>query len=144
MKLEAIIVDLSQNLIKIDAYKDLEVSIVIITRDFSINVIVYNNKKITIFLYYNVVISITKPRKKLSLSKNRDFIFKSQTLNYLFAYAHIVNYTVSAIFVRNNSKKLIILLRNQKLKKLIDYNVAANCFFIQLKNYNLAIKASKR
>lgn len=77
IKLKIIIINFSRDIIKIDIYKNLKIFIIIITRDFSINIIIYNNKKIIIFLYFNIIILVIESRKKLFLLENRDFIFKS-------------------------------------------------------------------
>ena len=77
IKPEAMTVDLSQDLMRIGACEDIKVFIVITIRDSHTNVIIYSSKKMTILSYSNVIISITKPRKRLSLFKNRDFIFES-------------------------------------------------------------------
>ena len=111
IKLERIIVDLENNVIKIDIYDNIKISIVIITKESSINITIYSNKRITILTYFNVAILVIELEKTLHLSNNRDLLFKLKTLDTLSIYAYIVNYNVLKIFVRNDFNKLITLLR---------------------------------
>ena len=83
------------------------------------------------------------PRKRLDLPHDCDFIFEPQTLDSLLAYAHIVDYTMSKVFVRNNSNRPVILSKNQKLGKVIDYD-GSECYSVQLSNHDLAAKSPKR
>ena len=75
--------------------------------------------------------------------KNRDFIFESQKLDILFVYAYIINRNISKIFVRNDTDRSITLIRKVKLEVLSNYK-ATEYFIVDLANYNLAIRASKR
>lgn len=45
------------------------------------------------------------------ISSNRDFLFKSNELN-LSLYVYLVNFDTRNIVVRNNSKKVVYILRN--------------------------------
>ena len=83
----------------------------IVIKDVFINRTIYSNKRVIISTQLNVIILISRSRKALDLSNDRDLLFKSQTLNALLIYAHIVNHKVFKIFVRNNSNKLITLSR---------------------------------
>lgn len=109
MKLKNIIVDLSRDIMKINICENLEIFIVVIVRDSRTNAIVYNNKRITIPSHSNVTILVIESRKKLFLPENRDFIFEFQILQSFSAYIHVVDYTISTIFVKNDSKKSITL-----------------------------------
>jgi len=55
--------------------------------------------EITILVYYT------------SISNNRDFLFELNKLNLLL-YAYLVNFETRNIVVRNNSNKIIYILRN--------------------------------
>ena len=77
MKSKDIVIDLQNNVIKIDTYQSLEVSIVIINKESYINIIIYSSKRTIISLYYNVVISVSESRKQiLDLSYNRNFLYE--------------------------------------------------------------------
>lgn len=73
---------------KIDAYRELEVFIII---SFRIIVIIYNNKRIIISSYSNIIVLISNFKKRLKLLKNRNFIFKSLILNTLSIYTYIID-----------------------------------------------------
>ena len=89
------------------------------------------------------MILVIESRKRLNLSQNRDFIFESQTLNSLSVYAHVINYTIFKVFVRNNFNRPVILSKNQKLGKVTNYD-DIECYFIAPKNRSLTVKSLKR
>ena len=77
IKLEDIIINLKNNVIKINIYRGLEIFIIISTREESwILATIYNNKKIIISLYINMIILISRPKNYLKLFKDRDLVFK--------------------------------------------------------------------
>ena len=144
IKLKDIVLNLKHDIIRIDAYQNHEVPIIIIIGGSRINVIIYNKKRINILSYSNVVVPmIGFSKTRLMLSKDRDFLFESQTLNTFSAYAHIIDHILSTVFVRNDIDELITLSRRQKFDKISEYD-AADCFFVSLENHNLIIKAPKR
>ena len=83
----------------------------IVIKDVFISWTIYSSKRVIISTQLNVIISISRSRKALDLSNNRDLLFESQTLNALLIYAYIVNHEVFKIFVCNNLNKLITLSR---------------------------------
>ena len=111
IKSKRIIIDLENNIIKVDIYNNIEVLIIVVTKELSISATIYSNKRVTILVYFNVVMLITKLEKTLKLSNDRDPLFKSKTLDTLSIYVYIINYNVLKIFVRNDFNKLITLLR---------------------------------
>ena len=111
IKSKRIIINLKNNIIKIDVYNNSKILIVAIIRESFINITIYSNKRIIILICFNIVILIIKIEKILSLLNNRDLLFKLKTLYTLFIYAYIINYNILKIFIRDNLNKLITLLR---------------------------------
>ena len=77
IKPKIITIDLENKIIRIDIYKELEIFIIVFNREESrTSIIIYNNKKIVISSYINIVVLISRLKNRLKLSKNRNFIFK--------------------------------------------------------------------
>ena len=144
MKPKGIIVDLQNDVMKIGSCQDLEVPIVVASKGSRTNATIYSSKRMIIPPHSNVAVPIRGPSKQLlDLPQDRDFIFEPQTLDSLSAYAHIVDHTMSKVFVRNDSDRPITLPRKQKLGKVTDYD-GADCYSVAPENHDLAAKAPKR
>ena len=144
MKPEGIVIDLEKDIMKIGACQNLEVPIVVTPRGSRTNATVYSSKRMTIPPHSNVAVPVTGPGKVLALPQDRDFIFEPQTLDALSAYAHVVDHTMTAVFVRNDSDVPVTLPRKQKLGKVSDYDGADCCYSVDPENHDLATKAPKR
>ncbi len=143
MKPEGMMIDLQRDIMRIGACRGLEVPIVVASRGSRTTATIYSSKKLIIPPHSNMAVPVTGPKKRLQLPKDRDFIFEPQTLDTLSAYAHIVDHTVSSVFVRNDTDKPVTLPRRQKLGKVSDYE-ATDCYAVDPENHELAIKAPKR
>ena len=146
MKPEAMIINLSRDVMTIGACNDLEVPIVVENRGQRTQATVYSAKKMTIPAHSNVPVPITGPRKcVLALPENRDLFFEPHTLDTLSAYAHIVDHDTSAVFVRNDTDRPITLPRKQKLGEISELDDSAtDCYAIDPSNHDLASKTPKR
>ena len=91
----------------------------------------------TIPPHSNVAVPVTGPGKALALPQDPDFVFEPQTLDALSAYAQVVDHTMTAVFVRNNSDLPITLPRKQKLGKVSGYDAADCCYSVNLENHDL-------
>ena len=67
-----------------------------------------------------------------TISKNRDFLFESKTLN-LFFYVYLVNINCKSILVRNDNNKTIQISRNYRVNRMIEIDFS-NVFQISTKN----------
>ena len=146
IKPERIVLDIERDVIIIESYRDIEVSITSFSYKSQIRVSIFSNnvRRIIILSYFNVAVFISESKRRaLKLFKNRNFIFEPQKLDTLSVYAYIVNRNISKVFVRNDIDRSIILARKVKLDVLSNYKIA-KYFVIDLFNYNLAIRASKR
>lgn len=130
-----VIIDLSKQRVVFDSCKNVSVSCHTTARDNvnvcqsvrvnKIHVISSNStRQITVFV-----------NDKSSLSK-RDFIFKSELKNI---YSHFVNFNVIFINVRNDKFKSTTVFKNQRLKRIVEYNLKEN-YFIKTNNYFLTVK----
>ena len=145
MKPEGIIVDLQNDVMRIGSCQNLEVPIVVTSKGTRINATIYSSKRIVIPLYTNMAVPIRSAAtdRQLDLPQDRDFIFKPQTLDSLSTYTHVIDHTITKVFVRNDSDRTITLPRKQKLGKITDYD-GADCYSVAHKNHDLAAKAPKR
>ena len=144
MKPEGIVLDLKHDIMRIGACQNHEVPITVTTRGSRTNATIYSKKRMNIPPHSNVAVPVTGPSKtRLMLPEDRDLLFEPQTLDTLSAYAHIVDHTLSAVFVRNDTDEPITLPRRQKLGKVSEYD-AADCFSVSPENHDLATKAPKR
>ena len=76
IKSKRIIINLNNDIIKVNIYNNIEVSIVAIIKRSFISAIVYNSKRVIILAYFNVVVLITKLEKVLKLLNDRDLLFE--------------------------------------------------------------------
>ena len=60
----------------------------------------------------------------------------------MFVFAYIVDYTISAIYVQNNTDLNITIFRNFRISDVVEYK-ADGYFLATLKNVNLAAKFFK-
>ena len=111
MKSKRIIINLDNNIIKVNVYNNIKILIIAITKEVLISIIVYNSKRKIISIYFNIVVLRTRFKKIFKLLNNRDLLFKLKTLNKLLIYIYIIDYKILKIFVRNNSNKFITLSR---------------------------------
>ena len=61
---------------KISVYQNIEILIVIVVKDVSISRTIYSSKRVIISTQLNVIVSISRSRKALDLSNNRDLLFE--------------------------------------------------------------------
>jgi len=75
---------------------------------------------------------------KTSLSKNQDLLFKLKCQQKdSSVYAHIVDHTLSAVQVQNDTNMPLIILRKTHLSHVIEYE-ADECYLVNLKDAELA------
>ena len=146
MKSKGMILDIEKNIMIIELYKNIQISFIFINQRSSIRVMIFNNnqKRLTIFSHFNVAIFVTDLKNRsFKLLNDRDFLFKSQKLDILLIYAHIVDYNILKIFIKNDIDYVMSLSRKIKLRMIIDYE-AARCYVIDFLKHDLIMKASKR
>lgn len=138
MKLEGIILDINKDLVIIESCESLQVSLSMIVKGFCIDAVMLSKAQYAVPAYTFMTVSI----KNVTLLKNRDLIFESEQLDVLILSAHIVNYNLIYIVVRNDIDLLIILFRYTRLGKVLEYE-AVGCFQINAKHIILADKLSR-
>jgi hypothetical protein len=75
---------------------------------------------------------------KISLSKNQDLLFKLKCQQRdSSVYAHIVDHTLLAVQVQNDTDMPLIILRKTCLSHVIEYE-ADECYLANLKDAELA------
>ena len=146
IKPKNMILDIKKDVIIIDSYKNIQISFIFINHRSLIRVTIFNNNKTKMMIssHFNMTVSITGPKcRPLKLLYNRDFLFESQKLDILLIYAHIVDYNISKVFVKNDIDHIISLSRKVKLRMIIDYEIA-RCYVINFAKHDLVTKTSKR
>ena len=76
IKSKRIIINLDNDIIKVNVYNNIKIFIVVIIRRSSISIIVYNSKRVIILAYFNIIVLITKLENVLKLSNDRDLLFE--------------------------------------------------------------------
>ena len=77
--------------------------------------------KLSIFVssYSEIMLLI----KKINLSNNRDFLFKSaQTNTNLIIFAYLINYIIIEVLIRNKSNISIYISRKLRLENILEIN----------------------
>lgn len=69
-----------------------------------------------------------------NLSNSRNFLFQSSFIVFVFMYAHIINVTTTEVIIRNESRSVVIILKNYKfdVAQKIEYE---NCFYASQKHH---------
>lgn len=94
-------------------------------------------------IYLNVAVSIKGSKNlKLNLSNDRNLIYEPRTLEALLLYAYNVDFNIAKVFVRNDSRKAIVVLRNIKFKHVIE-NDTMYCYIVSTEAYILSTKVLK-
>ena len=75
----------------------------------------------------------------LDLLNNRNLIFKPGLKQKVSVFAYIVDYTISAIYVQNNTDLNVTISRNSRMGDVVEYKIDG-CFLATLKNVNFAAK----
>ena len=146
IKLKNMILDIKKNVIIIDLYKNIQILFTFINHRSQIRITIFNNNKTKMIIpsHFNMIISIIDFKcRSLKLLNDYDFLFESQKFDTLSIYAHIVDYNISKVFVKNDIDYFISLSRKVKLKMIIDYEIT-RCYVINFFKYNLITKTSKR
>ena len=63
------------------------------------------------------------------LPTDRDFIFEPKSLDSLSVYIYIIDYSISQIFIRNDTDKNIVLPRNIRVGSVAEYDLVG-CFAV--------------
>lgn len=101
--------------------------------------------QITVLLYSIMNVSV-RVREKNVQSAKRDYVFHSQitSLNLDIednVLAHIVDVNIFMIQIRNVTKKSVVLLKNVRLEKMLNYT-EKDCYATNLADAHLAVKIS--
>ena len=122
LKLENIVLDLSRNMLIINSYNSLKMSISTCIKLTKIDTIIVSKTRKVIASHIDMKISIQTRRKSLrQLSVDRDFIFEPAQHDSLSICTHIVDHTMSNILIRNDIDYLVILSRRIRLRKVVKY-----------------------
>jgi len=95
---------------------------------------ILSEKTISISLRSYATVNVVKT----SLSKNQDLLFKLKCQQEDSSiYAHIVDHTLSAIQVQNDTDMPLVILKKTCLSHVIEYE-ADECYLADLKDVELA------
>ncbi len=138
LKLERMILDFATDMLKIGSCQHLTVPVQVKQRGPRISASVFARKRTTIPPRTNYAILITGSRHHpLRLPNDRDFIFEPSALDTLSPCAHIVDASLSHVFIRNDTDTPVVLGRNQALGKVTEYELTG-CFPVNPDNELLA------
>lgn len=85
----------------------------------TIRTIVYERVHIKRVVNVSLELKMTILVHHTSISRDRDFLFESNELNLSF-YAHLINFDINDIIVRNENKNVVYLSRNCRLERIIE------------------------
>ena len=104
-----------------------------------VQTLIYVRKIILIFLYIEIILLIYFNN---IVSNNRDFLFEFNNLNVLL-YAYLININFKNIFVKNDNNKIVQILRNCRVKRMIELDFS-NVFQIHVDENNNMIELAMR
>ena len=81
-------------------------------------------------------------RKSLDLPKDRDMLFEPGCKQEVSVFAHIVDHTMNAVFVQNDSEKDVVIPRNTRIGDVVEYE-ADGCYLATPNDAGLAAKPAK-
>ena len=138
---ERTILDFDKKVLRIGSCEGLETPISIHAKDSEVRRTVYSMAEVTVKPRSRYMVLILRPKKKgLDLLIDRDFIFEPRAFEYLSTYAHIVDYDIANVMVRNDTDEDIFLPKNSCLGDIWEHD-AVGAFFIYNDLIELTIKA---
>ena len=102
IKCETIIINVCENMIVLISTK---------IKDQTVHASVFNKKRVVVLTHIIMLIDVVSVNVKLNLLCDRNFMFKSKTLNKLSVYIHIIDVNIINVFVQNDFNQFIILSR---------------------------------
>ena len=99
MIFEKMNINIKHEIIIINVCENMIILILIKIKDQAIHASIFNKKRMIVLTHITMSINIVNINAKLNLSCNKDFMFKSKTLNKLSIYTHIININIINIFV---------------------------------------------
>ena len=113
------------------------VSIVVKFRSFSQTKSIHTTKENKISSHSKLAISIHK-----IVTFDRDYIFESKKIANFAVYAHLMNYNIKTILVRNDIHNTVQISRNFRLRNLIEIDFS-NAMHVDTDHFDLILKRSK-
>ena len=144
MKSERINLDFENKIMIISTCRDIQVSINFHRKEISVNRTVRAATQITMSVEKTIAVSMRI--KGAQIPKNRDYSFFSKMKRMLESekeyFAHVTNFNLVAIQVRNTSDRSYTISKNFKIEHLRDFD-EKNCFMASPEDSHLAVASSQ-
>ena len=92
-------INIKHETITINVCENMVILISIKIKNQTVHTSIFNKKRIIVSAHITMSINVISISIKLDLSCDRNFIFKSETLDKLSVYTHIININIISIFV---------------------------------------------
>ncbi|SLM39794.1 hypothetical protein LPUS_10408 [Lasallia pustulata] len=79
----------------------------------------------------------------LNLPQDRDMLFKLSVKQKVSVFAHIVNHSMEAIYMQNDSDSNVVLPQNTRIGNVVEYE-ADGCFLALVNDSEIALKPAKK
>ena len=140
---EGIDVQLSRQTATIASCADVEIPISIQTRSSKVRKTVFTKTQMVIPPRTRKALPIQGPKgKPMELPADRDLMFEPGIRQKVSVFAHIVDHTISEVFVQNDSDVAITLPKNTRIGEVTEYE-ADGCFVVTSSEADLAAKPAK-
>ena len=126
----------------INACENMIVLISIRVKDQTVHTSIFNKKRIVVLIHTMMLIDVVDTSIKLNLLCDRNFMFKSEALNKLSVYTHIIDANITSVFVQNDFNQSIMLPRQACMNKIIEYDIMM-CCLMNASEISMMTKLSK-
>ena len=140
---EGIVMDLSAKIAVVKSCDSVVIPLSVETRSPRIQKTIFSEKRMIIPAHSRKSLPVRGPKgRSLDLPQDRDLLFEPGPKQKVSVFAHIVDHTMSAIYVQNDTDSDVTIPRNTRLGDVVEYE-ADGCFLATPEDINLAAKPPK-
>ncbi|SLM41024.1 probable transposable element [Lasallia pustulata] len=123
---------------------NIELALLIRTHSANIQRTVFTQKETCIPAHTRKALPIQGAKGgSLNLPQDRDMLFEPSIKQKVSVFAHIVNHSMEAIYVQNDSDSDVVLPRNTRIGNIVEYE-ADGCFLASVNDSEIAMKPAKK
>ena len=141
---EGILIDLENRLATIRSCESIQLPLTIESRSSKVDRTIFSEYEQTVQPHTRALLTILGAKgSALELPQDRDLLFEPDCLDQLSVFAHLVDHTMEAVYVQNDTDSPVLIPRNTRVGNVVEYE-ADGCFAVSCDNGDLAAKPPKR
>ena len=141
---EQIHIDTSREVATVRLYDNIKLALSIRTRSSNVRKTVFSQKETRIPAHMREALPIYGAKgTPLNLPQDRNMLFEPSVKQKVSVFAHIVNHSMEAIYVQNDSDFDVLLPQNTRIGNIVEYE-ADGCFLASVNDSEIALKPAKK